>query len=39
MGVGDLGLTLATVGITKLKRENTTVIEADKNGKNENLYY
>ena len=33
MGVGILDMTLATVGTTKVKRENTRVIEAVKNGK------
>jgi hypothetical protein len=30
VGAGDLDMALATVGITKVKRENTTMIEADK---------
>jgi hypothetical protein len=33
VGVGDLDMTLAIVGITEVKRENTTKIEAVKNGK------
>jgi len=30
MGMGDLDMALAAVGITEVKRENTTVIEAQK---------
>ena len=30
MGVGDLDMASASVGATKVKRENTKVIEADK---------